>query len=368
MNEQANFIDEIMGFNPQDLTVFNEPVSSNQNPNIYKTNPKLSKSEDGKYRSVVRVIYNPFEVKRSIVSQATYAMNDFNGFFMVKSMLGDGNKDCPIFKSWKRLWFSGDESKKEWAKKMYDKSESQWVLVQIMEDENQPEMVGQFKVMKLPKVIFEKMSAKMNPSAESKKTPVPIMDYIFGLPLEMEVAPGPDDPKNPERKQREISYSTCDFGTDYMPIMKTDGTPLFTDSEMETIDNYISAKTEYNKAKNESKKAEKLKIMQDNTPALKQLYQKALEYVKANSINLVDECAYKPWDEATTKRVNEWIEIVSSMQDPKSISYDSFKNSTNIGQVLKPVDTTDQPTTIDSGVTADPGMDVMGVGDDNLPF
>ena len=85
---ETNFIDEIMGFNPQDLTVFNEPVSNNQNVNIYKTNPKLSKSEDGKYRSVVRIIYNPFDVKRSVVPQATYAMTDFNGFFMVKSMLG----------------------------------------------------------------------------------------------------------------------------------------------------------------------------------------------------------------------------------------------------------------------------------------
>lgn len=364
----TDFIDEIMGFDPQNLDVFNEPVSSNQNVNIYKTNPKMSKSEDGKYRSTVRVIYNPFDVKRSIVSQATYAMTDFNGFFMVKSMLADGNKDCPLFKSWKKLWFSNDENKKNWAKKMYDKSESQWVLVQIMEDENQPEMVGQFKVMKLPKVVFEKMSAKMKPAPESKKTPVPIMDYLFGLPLEMEVAPGPDDPKNPERKQREISYSTCDFGSDYMPIMKTDGTPLFSESELETIDIYATAKAEYNKAKTDAKKAEKLKIMQDNADALKQLYKIALDYVKENAIDLVKECAYQPWDEATTKRVNEWIEIVANMQDPKSISYESFKSSPNpmVAPVAAPTDVTAAP---DPVAIPNPGADVMGADDkDDLPF
>ena len=367
MNE-TNFIDEIMGFNPQDLTVFNEPVSNNQNTNIYKTNPKLSKSEDGKYRSVVRVIYNPFDFKRSIVSQATYAMTDFNGFFMVKSMLADGNKDCPLFKSWKKLWFSPDPEKKEWAKKMYDKSESRWVLVQIMEDENQPELVGQFKVMKLPTVIWEKMSAKMNPSPESKKTPVPIMDYIFGLPLEMEVTPGPDDPKNPERKQREISYSTCDFGTDYMPIMKVDKTPLFSEAEMEIIDTYATAKAEYNKAKTDAKKAEKLKIMQDNTEALKNLYKIALDYIKSNSVNLVDECAYKPWDEATTKRVNDWITIVAAMRDPKSTTIEMLAGG---APVMTPIPTVDN--TVSAMKIPDPAMDVMGAdassGDkDDLPF
>lgn len=367
MNE-TNFIDEIMGFNPQDLTVFNEPVSNNQNTNIYKTNPKLSKSEDGKYRSVVRVIYNPFDFKRSVVSQATYAMTDFNGFFMVKSMLADGNKDCPLFKSWKKLWFSPDPEKKEWAKKMYDKSESRWVLVQIMEDENQPELVGQFKVMKLPTVIWEKMSAKMNPSPESKKTPVSIMDYIFGLPLEMEVAPGPDDPKNPERKQREISYSTCDFGTDYMPIMKVDKTPLFSEAEMEIIDTYATAKAEYNKAKTDAKKAEKLKIMQDNTEALKNLYKIALDYVKANSVNLVDECAYKPWDEATTKRVNDWITVVAAMHDPKSTTVEMLAGG---APVIAPTPTVDN--TASAMKIPDPAMDVMGADatsedKDDLPF
>ena len=109
----TDFIDEIMGFNPQDLSAFNEPAANNYDQNIYKTNPKDSKSEDGHYRSKLRVIYNPFDVKQSIVKQTTYAMNDADGFFMVKSKLANGDRECPIFKSWKKLWFSGDESKKD---------------------------------------------------------------------------------------------------------------------------------------------------------------------------------------------------------------------------------------------------------------
>ena len=157
----ADFIDDIMGFDPSNLSAFQEPVNANSfDANVYKTNPvKLSKAEDGHYRSKVRVIYNPFDVKRSIVPQATYFIQDSEGSLLVRSKLGNGDKTCPIFTSWKKLWFSGDEAKKQWAREMYDKTESQWVLVQILEDETQPELVGKIMVWKLPKAIFNKLTA-----------------------------------------------------------------------------------------------------------------------------------------------------------------------------------------------------------------
>lgn len=349
-------IDDLMGFNPQDLSAFNETVTNNYDQNIYKTNPKDSKSEDGHYRSKLRVIYNPFDVKRSIVQQATYAMNDDNGFFMVKSKLAEGDKSCPLFTSWKKLWFSGDESKKEWAKKMYDKTESQWVLVQILEDENKPELVGQIKVMKLPKAIFNKMTAKMNPSPESKKAPVPVMDYLIGLPLEMDVVPGPDDPKAPERKQREISYDICDFDTEYAPITKVDGTPLFEEAELELIDSYVTAKNEVAKAKTEAKKVAAQKNLEAIYPQIKELYKKALTYLKENSLDLVEECAYKEWDEATTSRVQAWIETVAQLQDPKA----GTVTQANVATTQTSIEITNDPF-------AEVAMDDSKV-DDNIPF
>lgn len=311
-----------MGFNPADLSVFKEETKVDFNQNIYKTNPKDSKSEDGNYRSRIRVIYNPSDIKQSIVKQATYAMNDQDGFFMVKSKLGNGDKDCPIFKSWKKLWFSGDENKKEWAKKMYEKTESQWVLVQIIEDTNRPELVGQIKVMKLPKAIYTKMTALMNPAPESKKTPIPVMDYIFGRVLEMDVAPGPDDPTQPSRKQREISYDLCAFEADPTPVIKVDGTPFFTDDELELIDLYNTAKNDLLKAKTEKKKADAQAILTENTDKIRELYGKVVAYLKENAIDLVKECTYQPWDEATEKRVQNWIDIVATMHDPKTVSAD----------------------------------------------
>lgn len=316
----TDFIDSVMGFNPADLSVFKEETKADFNQNIYKPNPKDSKSEDGNYRSRIRVIYNPNDIKQSIVKQATYAMNDQDGFFMVKSKLGNGDKECPIFKSWKKLWFSGDENKKEWAKKMYEKTESQWVLVQVIEDNNRPELVGQIKVMKLPKAIYTKMTALMNPAPETKKTPIPVMDYIFGRVLEMDVAPGPDDPANPSRKQREISYDLCSFEGDPTPVIKVDGTPFFTDEELELIDLYNTAKNDFLKAKTEKKKVEAQTILTENTDKVRELYGKVVTYLKEVSIDLVKECTYQPWDEATEKRVQNWIDIVATMHDPKTVS------------------------------------------------
>ena len=316
----TDFIDSVMGFNPADLSVFKEDVKTDFNQNVYKPNPKDSKSEDGNYRSRIRVIYNPNDLNQSIVKQATYAMNDQDGFFMVKSKLGNGDKECPIFKSWKRLWFSGDENKKDWAKKMYEKTESQWVLIQVIEDSNRPELVGQIKVMKLPKAIYTKMTALMNPAPETKKTPVPVMDYIFGRVLEMDVAPGPDDPANPSRKQREISYDLCSFEADPTPVIKVDGTPLFTDDELELIDLYNGARNDLLKAKTDKKKQEAQAILTENRDKVKELYGKVVAYLKDNSIDLVKECTYQPWDEATEKRVQNWIDIVATLHDPKSVS------------------------------------------------
>jgi hypothetical protein len=247
-------------------------------------------------------------------------MNDADGFFMVKSALANGDRNCPIFKSWKKLWFSGDEAKKEWARKMYDKSESQWCLVQILEDENRPELTGQIKAMKLPKAIFVKLEALMNPSPESKKTPVPVMDYIFGRVLEMDVTPGPDDPAHPERKQREIKYDLCAFESDPTPVIKVDGTPFFTDEEIELIESYNTAKVDLGKAKSDKKKQESQAVLTENQAAIRELYVKVIAYLKENSLDLVKECAYQPWDEATEKRVNNWIDIVATMNDPKTVS------------------------------------------------
>jgi hypothetical protein len=159
----------------------------------------------------------------------------------------------------------------------------------------------------------------MNPSKESKKSPVPVLDWLIGLPLEMDVTPGPDDPKNPERKQREISYDLCDFDTDFAPIIKVDGTPLFTDEELELIDAYVTARAAVAKAKSEAARTKAETEVAAKRELVKPLYTKAWDYLKeVQVIDIEKECAYQAWSPEVTARVDNWIAAVVNMVDPKS--------------------------------------------------
>lgn len=329
----TSIIDDLMNFDSNDVTaMFQEPAStkSGGNPNLYKTNPtKVTKENapDGHYHSRIRVLYNPFNKDKSIVNTAHYAFNDADGFFMVDSKLALGDKSCPIFKAWKQLHFSQDTTpitvdgktytKKEWGDHMYDKGEEQFVLVQILEDVNQPELVGKFMVMALKKAIFKKLNAKMAPTDPSKVA-VDLMNPIFGPVLEMDVTPGPDDPKAPERKQREISYDLCEFEGDPSPIIKVDGTALFTDEELDKINDYAEGKKILAMPKStKSKKEAALKSCKELVEPLKELMARALDYMQENALNLEEEVGYKEPTKEQWDRVNRWIDIVNNkLQNP----------------------------------------------------
>jgi hypothetical protein len=395
--QNAVDIDTLMGFDPENMTVFQENNSSKVNPNIYKTNPKDSKSEDGNYRSKLRVIYNPYSIKDSIVNQTTYAMRDGAGFFMAKALPYDqGGKDsCPLFKAWKTVFFANSSFASKFASKMFpgegnaakreallqefnavqgygkeandkrfkgtelgklireyasenfERAESTWALVQILEDINKPELVGQIKVMKLPSDVLTKLEGKMHPAKESGKKSIDLMSWVLGYPLEMDVQPGPDDPKNPERRQREISYGLCDFSTDFEPIRKIDGTPLFTDEQVAILDEYATARTDAEKAKTEAKKkaaAEKIAKGSDLYNKVRELVGIAYNYLvnEAKVINLVDECAYKPWDPETADRIQRWIDDVTlanfTAEAPANEAQAVEETPTE-----QPVDITEQP-------------------------
>jgi hypothetical protein len=324
-------IDDIMGFNPSDLSAFQEK-GPKADPNIYKTNPKDSKSDDGIYRAKLKVLLNPLDPHRSIVSQATYWLNMMDGSRPVRSSLSEGDKSCALFRAWKRLWFSGDEAKKEFSRKVYDKNESYWVIVQILEDENKPELVGQFRLMKLAKDIYEKLQARMCPTAASGKLPYPVMDYVIGLSLDLEVQPGPDDPTQPQRKQREISYSLSSFG-DYATVIKTDGTPLLTEDEVELVDTYVTAINDSQNGKTAKKKQEGLTKLNEVKPQIRPIYEKVISYVEENLVDAVTGekldiqkyCGYTPWDDETKEVVRKFTEMTDACVDPSTMTYEQFK-------------------------------------------
>lgn len=332
-----SLVDDILGFDGREMTAFQEK-GPKADPNVYKTNPKLSKADDGVYRSKIKILLNPFAPKESIVRQATYWLNMMDGSRAVRSSLSEGDKNCALFRAWKRLWFSGDEAKKEFSKKVYSKNESMWTLVQILEDENQPELAGQFRVMKLPKDVYDKLSNKMNPSAASKNQPYPVMDYVIGLACNMEVTPGPDDATAPERKQREISYSLCNFG-DYATVIKTDGTPLLTEDEIELVDTYVTAINDAQNGKTEKKRKEGAATLEKVKGSLRPIYVKVCDYVKENikdvvtgePLDLQKYCGFVPWDDEIRTIVSHFTEMTDAMVDPSTMTYEQFRKAQEAG-------------------------------------
>lgn len=324
---------DILGFDPQSLSVFNqdETPKSQGNSLIYKTKPADSKSEDKVYRATIKVVYNPFDPKHSILDQQSYAIQDAEGWLTVVSSLTIGDTSCPIFKAWKRCHYADpkkdEASKKLWlqaAKKedggneLFDKRFARYCVVQILEDNNQPDLVGKFMFWKLPKSVMDIIMAKMNPSPESKKPAIPVMDFLFGRSIDIEVTPGPGQPGD-ERYARETKYM-AELSEDVVSCINPDGSPILNDEEQAVLDNYVEAMKEVWKEKDpEVRASKKAAVDQDpNTAALGKIYNnKVIPTIKSVCPNLIEELGYKPWSDNVKARVQKWIDIVLAGNDPK---------------------------------------------------
>jgi hypothetical protein len=316
---------DILGFDPAQLTV-NAPQepSSTGNSLIYRARPAESKSEDGIYRASIRVIYNPFSLKDSVLEQQSYAMQDQNGFFTAISSLTNNDKSCPIFKAWKQCHFSNDPKLKKQAElkpagyQRFEKRYARYVTIQVIEDINHPELNGQFLLWKCPKSVWDLINNKQNPASD-KKAKIPVMDFLFGRQIDLEVTPGPDDKANPERKTREISYSTTEISDEIVSVTDPQGKSLLTSDEQDILDTYIEEMTKKVwKEKDPAVRAQnEAEIRQEeNTKQLGAIYKKVLDKIKTFCPNLVEELGYHPWSDELAARVQNWINIILQGNDP----------------------------------------------------
>ena len=361
MNE--NLENDILGFDPTQLSVFNEPESNKSagDPLIYKPAPEKSKSEDGIYRSTIKIIYNPFNLRTSILEQQSYAMQDKDGYFsVVSSLTVNDTKSCPVFNAWKKCRYAEEGSvlwlqqapRDKGGKQLFDKRFARYVTIQVMEDDNQPELVGKYLFWKLPKSIWDIINAKMNPT-DPKKAPIPVMDFLFGRSVDLEVIPGPDDKAHPERKKRETKYMG-ELSEDTVSCTNPDGSPLLNDEEQDILDEYVSAMQKVWKCKDPEERKELLNEVnaQENTKELKKIYSKVLEQIKKFCPDLVEHLGYKEIPEDKMKRIQAWIDIVLSGNDPASVG--------NVPEAAKVIE---EEVTSGVEVSAEDDSD-----DDDLPF
>ena len=355
---------DILGFDPSQLTVFatNENQGST-NHNLYVARPSESKSEDGVYRARIKVIYSPQNLKNSIIEEQSYAMQDENGFFSAQTSLMVNDKTCPIFTAWKKcryadpgtvLW-KQQAKKEEGGKQLFDKRFARYVTIQVLEDKNHPELEGRYMFWKLPKSIWEMIEKKQHPAKESGNIPIPVMDFLFGYAIKLEVHPGPDDKNNPQRKTREISYSG-EFTKHPVSCVNPDKSPLLDASEQRVLDKYIDAIEEVWDEEDPEKRNKMLADVNadPNTAELRKIYKSVLEQLKEICPDVNEEFGFKPWDEALTKRVNAWLDIVLSGNEPKTAA---------------PAAATEEGTT--STATVEEAEDAPASGgsdDEDLPF
>lgn len=357
---------DILGFDPSQLNVFatNDQNQSNVNHNLYVTRPAESKSEDGVYRSKIKIIYSPQNVKNSVVEEQSYAMQDENGFFSAKTSLMVGDKSCPIFTAWKKCRYSEpgtvlwkqQAKKDEGGKQLFDKRYARYVTIQVLEDKNKPELEGRYMFWKLPKSIWDMIEKKQNPSKESGNCPVPVMDFLFGYAIKLEVHPGPDDKNNPQRKTREISYSG-EFTKHPVSCTNPDKTPLLNDAEQRVLDKYIDAMEDIWDEENVEKRTKMIADVNadPNTAELRKIYKKVLADIKEFCPDVNEEFGFKPWDEALTKRVQAWIDVVLSGNEPKTATPDAVANA-------------DAPASTATVEEAETPATAGGSDDDDLPF
>lgn len=373
---------EVLGFDPKDLFGGNgadQPqTQNNQNSFIYKTKPADSKSEDGVYRAKIKIVYNPENPKKSFLEQQSYGMQDKTGFFSAISSLTIEDKNCPIFTSWKKCHYSDPSSvlynqalsTDKGGKGLYDKRFARYVIIQVLKDKNQPDLVGKFMLWKLPTSVYNILNQKMNPSKDSAYMPIPVMDYLFGRAFNIEVHPGPDDPQQPLRKTREISY-TAEISNDVVSCINPDGSPILNDEEQDILDSYVRKirKAWEMEAEDDDERAKRDAIVQevnssDEYKALLPIYAKVLAQIKEWAPKL-DALSYKPWDDNLKKRVADWIFVVENGANPKDISADELREK--LGQT-----TSDEGTTTSTKTTEEPKKEEPKVEEkddtSDLPF
>lgn len=368
---------DILGFDPTSLFHNEESQSHSQgNSLIYRTRPADTKSEDGHYYSTIKVVYNPFDPKNSILEQQSYSMEDKDGWFSVVSSLTVNDTSCPIFKAWKKCHYAKPNENptlwKQAAKEedggnaLFDKRFARYALIQVIEDQNQPDLVGKFMFYKLPKAVYELITTRQNPSPQSGKAPIPVMDYLYGRAIELDVKPGPGKPGD-QRYARETSYSAT-LTEDIVSCINPDGSPLLNTQEQAILNQYVSEMKNVWKEKDPEKRAELKKTIdaEENTQALRKFYnEKIFPEIKSWAPNLIETLGYKEWSDETKKRVQNWIDIVLAGGIPKDQKDEDAPEA--IKEVAKET-TASTTTSTPQAPTSEPEASGEDEITDDLPF
>lgn len=238
-------------FNMEEVSiedVSTEPVRNRViDENLYTIN--LADAADGVYKARVRFLPNPADIKKSIIAKYNYWLTDSNGDngISVDDPTTIGEKS-PINELYWKLKKSPNVVDQNIADEFLKRNRYFFSLVQIIKDDQHPELVGQVKVFRYGIKIKEKIDQEFND--EDGGNPFNIMS---GREFKLEV----------KKVGGYQNYDACKFAGSKQPV-SIKGKPL------------------------------------TKTPADK----KRLESLYENAPDL-DNYTFKPWSAELTEQVNE---------------------------------------------------------------
>lgn len=289
--------------------------SGNNNDTIeYHPRPKDSKSEDGVYRSTIRIVQDlreegdsaKFNRKRTYFFKSPAGLLPWDIY----------EKNDPATEMFFTLRNSQNPNVSNAVKdtkndeRMFRQNIGTYVLIQVIKDDNKPDLTGKYMVWKLPKAIQDIIENR-----NTKGIQPGLMNPLLGFSLMLEVTPGPKDPSNPQRETREIKYTASEFDTDSIqPVCKVDGTSFLTDEEYDKLNNFaIDFQKITKKGINDEKTKEKLKKQFDDC---KELMKTKTDEIKEYFISLGDSMAsaakFVVPREHTKEDLMKFVDIVSN--------------------------------------------------------
>jgi len=257
--------------NPSDFLVKDTKKESD----FYNPMPALSKNQKN---YVSRIKFIPFiqNPKISILNKWV--------IYLQNSELGNKYIDCPSSVDQpsilQQLYFALKNSEnaiEAELSKNFSRRRVYFSLVQIISDDNRPELVGKIKIFKYGQKLYNRLDKLMNPKRESRVEPHNPFDIFNGraLDLDVKIRAGYND------------YEDCEFAINSEPF-QIDG--------------------------------EVIKKNKDN-------YEKVANWILNNSPDLL-QVQYKSWDDDTLQYVLSTIE--STVSNKKMIEQIYRKNNINL--------------------------------------
>jgi hypothetical protein len=215
----------------ENFDIFNLPADAFITPEKKTTSefysPSADKGRDGVYKALIRFLPNVHNPVHSKIMKYYVWLEDptTNEGFSVDCPSTVGKPSILKDMYWK-LKNSESVRDQELAQEAFGRVESHYALVQIIKDQNQPELEGKIMIYKFGAKINQKIEAQLKPEFGA---PVNPFDLFNGRVFSLHIV----------KKMKWNNYDQCEFVGDRTPI-ELDGKPIQqTKEDMERVTKWL---------------------------------------------------------------------------------------------------------------------------------